>query len=92
MRQSETDEVAAYLRTAYKRNAESYHAGKDAKERQRIQRAFIAGSLPIICATIAFGMGINKRDVRAVIHYSLPKSLENYLQASLQTTCEMNIR
>lgn len=61
-------------------NVESYHAGKDVNQRKRIQQNFISGKTRIICATIAFGLGINKKDVRAVIHYSLPKSLENYVQ------------
>jgi ATP-dependent DNA helicase Q4 len=61
-------------------NAESYHAGKSPEERALIQRKFMEGRLRIIVATVAFGMGINKQDVRSVIHFSLPKSLENYIQ------------
>jgi ATP-dependent DNA helicase Q4 len=80
LRQADTDEVARYLRTVGTRQVESYHAGKTAKERTDIQQSFFSGKLSILCATIAFGLGINKANVRAVIHYSLPKSLENYVQ------------
>jgi ATP-dependent DNA helicase Q4 len=52
----------------------------DGLKRQRIQEAFMSGALRIVVATVAFGLGLNKTDVRAVIHYSLPRSLENYLQ------------
>ncbi len=61
-------------------NARPYHAGLRPEARAEIQDAFMAGSVPIICATIAFGMGIDKADIRAIYHYNLPKSLENYTQ------------
>lgn len=61
-------------------NAKAYHAGFDNETRQRIQDEFMAGSVDIIVATIAFGMGIDKSDIRYVIHYDLPKSIENYSQ------------
>lgn len=59
---------------------EAFHAGLDNSLKKRIQESFINGEMPIICATNAFGMGIDKDDVRLVIHADIPGSLENYLQ------------
>jgi ATP-dependent DNA helicase RecQ len=61
-------------------NAKAYHAGFDSEKRQTIQNEFMSGQVDIIVATIAFGMGIDKSDIRFVIHYDLPKSIENYSQ------------
>ena len=60
--------------------AEAFHAGLEPSLKKRIQEGFVAGTTPIICATNAFGMGIDKEDVRLVIHADIPGSLENYLQ------------
>ena len=61
-------------------NACAYHAGFDSDTRSDIQQKFMSGNTQVIVATIAFGMGIDKSDIRFVIHYDLPKSIENYSQ------------
>ena len=58
----------------------AYHAGLDAEHRKRVQEEFLAGRIEVMVATIAFGMGIDKPDVRTVIHTALPGSLEAYYQ------------
>ena len=60
--------------------AAAYHAGLDADTRERVQRAFQAGQLEVVVATIAFGMGIDKADIRTIIHAGLPGTLEGYYQ------------
>jgi RecQ family ATP-dependent DNA helicase len=60
--------------------AAAYHAGLSAGERTRVQERFIRDQIPVIAATIAFGMGIDKPDVRLVVHMDLPKSVEGYYQ------------
>lgn len=61
-------------------NAKFYHAGMKSEQRETLQNQFMNGDVSCIVATIAFGMGIDKSDVRQVIHYDLPKSIENYSQ------------
>ena len=58
----------------------AYHAGLDAETRQHVQSAFQAGQLDVVVATIAFGMGIDKADIRTIIHAGLPSTLEGYYQ------------
>ena len=75
----DTEELAERL----SRNGVSalpYHAGLDPETRRETQDKFIQDKVPVITATIAFGMGIDKPDVRLVVHYSLPKSIEAYYQ------------
>jgi len=74
----ETDALALELGTDYPTAA--YHAGMDPQERDRVQGLFNASRLQVIVATIAFGMGIDKPDIRTVIHTALPGSVEGYYQ------------
>ncbi|XP_046388536.1 Bloom syndrome protein homolog isoform X2 [Ischnura elegans] len=78
---NECDQVAKDLSSAGVK-ALSYHAGLTDSQRAQVQHAWINDQFKVVCATIAFGMGIDKADVRFVIHYSLPKSIEGYYQES----------
>ena len=74
------EELANYL-AAEGLSASYYHGQiRDSGERRRIQNDFISGRMRIVVATNAFGMGIDKEDIRAIIHYNLPKSIESYYQ------------
>ena len=75
----DTEKMAVDL-YSYGFKALPYHAGLERSVRQDTQEKFIQGEVPIIVATIAFGMGIDKPDVRLVVHYDLPKSIEGYYQ------------
>lgn len=74
------DQVAALIRNRLNRSAESYHSDLSTSDKRKTQSQFIHNQLHIICATSAFGMGIDKADIRFVIHYHLPSSPEMYLQ------------
>ena len=75
----DTEELADHL-TNHGHPALAYHAGLDSATRRLTQERFIDGDIPVIAATIAFGMGIDKPDIRLVVHYTLPKSVEGYYQ------------
>jgi ATP-dependent DNA helicase RecQ len=75
----ETEDIASDLqKRGFK--ARAYHAGLSKLVREKVQDGFIRDAIDIVCATVAFGMGIDKPDVRYVIHYDLPKTVESYYQ------------
>lgn len=74
------EEMAARLRQEGIAEAAAYHSGIDQEQRILIQQQFIYGQIKIICATSAFGMGVDKADIRFVIHFHLPLQMEAYLQ------------
>jgi ATP-dependent DNA helicase RecQ len=74
------EEVAAFVRDVVGLRAEAYHAGLDSGTRYRVQDAFMSDRLRVVVATNAFGMGVDKPDIRAVIHYHLPATVEAYYQ------------
>jgi ATP-dependent DNA helicase RecQ len=78
-RQETAEEISTYL-AKNGVSSQAYHAGLLAEVRAAAQDAFMKSEVRVIVATIAFGMGIDKSDIRAVIHYNLPKSIENYTQ------------
>ncbi len=77
--QRHAEDVAEQLRAAGF-NAAAYHAGMASEKRVATQEAFMEGRTPIICATIAFGMGIDKSDIRYIYHYHMAKGYESYMQ------------
>jgi ATP-dependent DNA helicase RecQ len=72
------DELAARLNAHFP--AQAYHAGLEAGTRERVQRGFSSGAVEVVVATIAFGMGVDKADVRTVVHVALPGSVEAFYQ------------
>ena len=79
--QNDTVKVAAFLKLKGIR-CDYYHAGMSPSERDLVQAGWSTGRLSVVCATIAYGMGIDKADVRYVIHFCAPKSIEGYFQES----------
>ncbi|KAK9934434.1 hypothetical protein M0R45_021579 [Rubus argutus] len=77
--QFETEMISRYL-CDNNINAKSYHSGIPSKDRTRVQELFFTNKIRVVVATVAFGMGLDKRDIGSVIHYTLPESLEEYVQ------------
>ncbi|MGE8204366.1 RecQ family ATP-dependent DNA helicase [Heyndrickxia sp. NPDC080065] len=75
-----SEEIATLLRKHGIAKAESYHGGMDQEQRILIQQQFLHDQLQVICATSAFGMGVNKENIRFVIHFHMPYQIESYLQ------------
>lgn len=76
------EEIVRQKAGCYRLRVSFYHAELDARERERRHHDWSNGSISVLCATVAFGMGIDKPDVRYVIHYSMPKSITHYYQES----------
>ena len=74
-----TEELSLFLNEK-EIHSQAFHAGRSEPDKRNIQDDFVQGKIPVICATNAFGMGIDKKDIRLVIHADIPGSLENYLQ------------
>ncbi len=79
IRRSDVDELAAELKRA-KIRAAPYHAGMEDEKRTRTQDRFASGEIDVVVATVAFGMGIDRSDIRYVLHAAMPKSMEHYQQ------------
>ncbi|MCC8153374.1 MAG: DNA helicase RecQ [Tannerellaceae bacterium] len=79
MKRSDTESIAEAFR-GFNIKAIAYHAGLNPKDRETAQNEFINDRVDVVCATVAFGMGIDKSNVRWVIHYNMPGSIENYYQ------------
>jgi ATP-dependent DNA helicase RecQ len=74
-----TEQLADKLK-AQEINAKAYHAGLEFEERTKVQEDFLFDNVQVVCATVAFGMGIDKSNVRWVIHHNMPKNIEGYYQ------------
>ncbi|XP_069477918.1 ATP-dependent DNA helicase Q4 [Ambystoma mexicanum] len=73
-------EAKKKIRKPLKWISDSYHAGMSASQRRRVQNNFMSGQLRIVVATVAFGMGLDKSDVRGIVHYNMAKNFESYVQ------------
>jgi ATP-dependent DNA helicase RecQ len=76
---AKVDDLVAKLQKAGIKGG-AYHAGKETQERERIQNLFLADDIQVVVATVAFGMGINKSNVRFVVHHDVPRSIESFYQ------------
>ncbi|MCM3361823.1 RecQ family ATP-dependent DNA helicase [Niallia sp. Sow4_A1] len=74
------EQTVAFLKERASKRIMAYHGGMSQEDRILVQQQFQAGQLDVICATSAFGMGINKEDIRFIIHFHMPTQLESYLQ------------
>lgn len=79
LRRKDTENMAANL-SRLGISAKAFHAGMSVKDKQQVQRSFINDDVKVVCATVAFGMGIDKSNVGFVIHYNMPRSIEAYYQ------------
>jgi hypothetical protein len=79
-RKIDADQLAKKLRKFFRCGISAYHGGLLPETRRAVQEAFMQGSARIVIATMAFGMGLDKPDIRLVVHFSIPKSIEHYVQ------------
>ena len=75
---NECEKLSETLNGTFNLKTDFYHADMNDNTRKLVQHRWMTGEINIVIATIAFGMGINKKDVRFVVHFTMPKSLENY--------------
>lgn len=79
LKRDEANEISNHFQ-AQGVNCRPYHAGLEMKERKATLRGFLDDQIEVIIATVAFGMGIDKKDIRTIVHYGSPKNLESYYQ------------
>jgi superfamily II DNA helicase RecQ len=76
------DELVEHL-LRYDISAAAYHSGRTPAHRSRTQKKFMIGKLRVVVATVAFGMGLDKRDIDGVVHFNMPRSIEAYVQVGM---------